>query len=514
MKYHKNKTHIYLTIILGIVSVLVNCFISLFITPKITNSIGIEAYGYVTLAKNLVAYATILTTALNSYATRYISIAYLKGEMKQFNRYMSTVFYGDLFIGLALLVVGILFTLRAEFIINIESKLVNDVKILFLLSFIYFFVNTISTVFTASSYIKNKVEILSIIKTVSYVVETIVLFFCFWVIEPETWYVGMASLSMALVFFIGTYRMTRVLLPESRLSIKNYNTLAFKELVINGFWNSANSLGNALNSGLDLLITNLLLSNVAMGQVSVAKTINNVIYALYLAISQAFQPKLLKHYSNGNKNGLIRELKYAMSVSGIITNSIFAGFLVIGYDFLNMWLPGQDIKIIYLITVITMMPCISEGCVFPLYYVYTLTVKNKIPCIITIIGGLLNVLCMIVLIRYTSFGIYSIVVTTAVIMNFIGFVTNPIYISNCLQVKKFTFYPEILLNVLFLAMTIVALSLVKSLWIGSIHEWKCMIISVFSLGGLAVVIQILFFRLFNCSKDYVRNCYIPDRNER
>lgn len=28
---------------------------------------------------------------------------------------------------------------------------------------------------------------------------------------------------------------------------------------------------------------------------------------------------------------------------------------------------------------------------YPLYYVYTLTVKNKIPCFITIIGGVLNV---------------------------------------------------------------------------------------------------------------------------
>ena len=500
----RSKARIYLTILLGVISVLANCFISLFITPKVTNTIGIEAYGYVTLAKNFVAYATILTTALNSYAARYMSIAYLKGEKRRFKNYTSTVFLGDLFIGLILLIIGVLFTWRAETIINIEGSLVNDVKILFLLSFISFFINTISTVFTATGYIKDKIEILNIIKTTSYIVEMIVLIFCFWIIEPSTWYVGLASLSMALVLLIGTYVMTKILLPESEISLKFFDTLALKELVINGFWNSANSLGNALNSGLDLLVTNLMLSNMAMGQVSVAKTINNIIFALYSAISQAFQPKLLKHYSNGNKNELIKELKSAMSVSGIITNCIFTGFIVVGYDFLNMWLPGQDIRTIFPITVIAMMPCISEGCVFPLYYVYTLTVKNKIPCVITIIGGLINVLSMIVLIRFTGLGIYSIVITTAIIMNFIGFVTNPIYVANCLQVKKITFYPEILFNVLSLGIAIISLSVVKSHWIGRIYEWKKMIITVLFLGTIALGIQILLLKAFNHLKRQTR----------
>ena len=46
-----------------------------------------------------------------------------------------------------------------------------------------------------------------------------------------------------------------------------------KNLLKNGIWNSLNQLGNELNSGLDLLISNLMLSAVAMGQISVVKNI-------------------------------------------------------------------------------------------------------------------------------------------------------------------------------------------------------------------------------------------------
>ena len=85
-----------------------------------------------------------------------------------------------------------------------------------------------------------------------------------------------------------------------------------------------------------------------------------------------------------------------------------------------------------------MLPCISEGCVYPLYYIYTLKVKNKIPCMVTIIGGICNVVAMFLLIKYTNLGVFAIVLTTAVVMNVINLVTNPLYMSHCLKAVSYT----------------------------------------------------------------------------
>ena len=230
--------------------------------------------------------------------------------------------------------------------------------------------------------------------------------------------------------------------------------------MVNGFWNAANSMGNALNTGLDLLVSNILLSALSMGQVSIAKTINGMIYTLYSTIAQPFQPAFLRKYSDNDLPGLIRELKYSMKVCGIITNVIFAGFCVLGLQFYKLWIPSQDTLLVHRLTVLAMLPCISEGCVYPLYYIYTLTVKNKVPCIITIIGGLSNVLAMFLLIRFTDMGVYSIVVTTAVIMNVINFITNPLYMCHCLRISKKTFYPNIFLNVLCCGSALVAMQLI------------------------------------------------------
>lgn len=63
---------------------------------------------------------------------------------------------------------------------------------------------------------------------------------------------------------------------------------------------------------------------------------------------------------------------------------------------------------------------------------------------ITVAGGILNVISMFFIIKYTSLGIYAIVLTTTVIMTAINLIFNPLYICHCLSIRRGTFYPVIL----------------------------------------------------------------------
>ena len=74
----------------------VNYGINLVLTPYITENLGTEAYGFVSLAKQFAQYATIITTALDSFAARYIAIAWHKGDKKEANRFFSSAFFGDI----------------------------------------------------------------------------------------------------------------------------------------------------------------------------------------------------------------------------------------------------------------------------------------------------------------------------------------------------------------------------------------------------------------------------------
>lgn len=484
----EKRKHVYVAMVISFMAVLLNSFISLYLTPLITNSVGVEAYGFVSLAKSFTTYASIIMTALNSYAARYMSISYLQNKKNEYGKYFNTVLFGDIVIAGTILLIGVLGIYKLEHILNIPQNLILDVKILFLLTFLTFYVSTVTTAYAATAYVKNCLEVYNAVKAVSYIVEIGILIFSFYFFEDKVWFVGVATLAAAIVVFFGSKEMTLKKIPEIKISPRMFDIKAMKRLVLNGLWNSANSVGNVLNSGLDLLVSNLMLSAVSMGQISIAKNISGLIYTLYLTIAQPFQPNLLKKYSEGDKEGLVKELKYAMHISGLITNTVFAGFCVLGVYFFKLWIPSQNIDLVYSLTVLALLPCISEGCVYPLYYIYTLTVKNKIPCIVTVLGGILNILGMYLLIGNTNLGAYAVVITTAVIMNFINLVTNPLYMCHCLKVKKTTFYPDLFLNI---GCCIVAILLMRGLiFIFPMkNSWGSFIIHVVVCGILGLLGQ-------------------------
>ena len=168
--------------------------VSFFLTPFITNMLGTEAYGFVTLSKNFVSYAVIISTALDSYATRYIAMEHHKRDFDKANSYVSSAFYGDTVIASIILAVGVIFVLFMERFLNVSPELLVSVKLLFLLVFVNFFFTTIKTVFNSTAYIKNRLDITGFVRVIGYVVEIILYLVIFKLFPPQVWYVGIVML--------------------------------------------------------------------------------------------------------------------------------------------------------------------------------------------------------------------------------------------------------------------------------------------------------------------------------
>ncbi len=426
----------------------VNYGITLILTPFITNTVGTEAYGFVTLAKQFAQYATIVTTALNTYAARYIGIAYHKDDIRQANVYYTSVFWGDILLATGIFAIALAVILNMEFFLAIPQELLLDVKILFLFTFIGFWVTTVCSVFGCAGYVRDRTDLKGAFKTVSYVTDAAVLVIAYVLFPAKIFYVGVGTLATALVVAGTDLWMSRKYLPMLTISRRFFSFQAVRRLVMDGVWASFSMVGDLLNNGLDLLVCNLMLSSLAMGQLAIAKTMNTIMQSLYAVVDQAFFPRFLKTYASGERERLTDELKMSMKVSGLLANIAFAGFFSLGIAFYKLWIPGEDIELIYWLTVVTIMTCIPSGAIHPLYYVYSLTLKQKIPCIVTVVGGLLNVVSMYLLIKYAGMGVYAVAWTTVVLMSVINFVTNPLYMAHVLKLPARTFYPDILRNVL------------------------------------------------------------------
>ena len=427
---------------------IVNYGINLVLTPYLTNHVGTEGYGFVSLARQFAQYASILTMALDSFAARHIAVEYYKGDRKRANVFFSSAFFGDLLLSSGIMAVVVFAVFFLERVLNISQEIVADVKLLFLFVFLNFWITTTFAVFATSAYIKNKLDVVGVFKGLSYGMEALVLLLAYTLLPARVFYVGVGLMAAALVIACSNVWLCKKYTPELSVRKKNFSVLAVKRLVVDGIWNSVNSLGELLNSGLDLVICNLMLSATAMGQLAIAKTIYSIFGSLFSMISQAFQPMLLKSYAKDDRENLLQELRFSMKISGLFSNVGFAGFTALGLAFYQLWIPNQDIRQIYWLTVITILTVIPGGPMQPLYYIYTLTVKKMFPCLVTIAGGVLNVVSMYFLISYTRLGVYAVAWTTAIVMMVINFVTNPLYMAHVLHLPWHTFYPNIIRNVI------------------------------------------------------------------
>jgi len=483
--------HILRTMFTTGMAYVVNYGITLVLTPYITGTVGPEAYGFVSLAKQFGQYAVIITTALNTYAARYIGIAYHRTDKRKANVYFSSVFWGDIILASVILTAasGLIFFL--DHLIYIPGEIVTDVKLLFLFVFVSLWVSTVFSAFGCAAYIRNKLDITGVFKTISYMTNAVVLAVCYILFPAHVFYVGIGMTASTFIVALADFGIARKFTPELWPKRTDFSISAVKRLVMEGCWASFSSVGELLNNGLDLLVCNQMLSSLAMGQIAIAKTMNTIVQSLYAVVDQAFFPMFLKSYAENKKERLLDELKISMKISGYLANIAFAGFVALGLAYYRLWIPNQDIDLIYKLTIVTILTCIPSGAIHPLYYVYTLTVKKALPCLVTIIGGIFNVVGMYILIKYAGMGVYAVAWTTVIVMAFINFVTNPLYMAHVLKVPWMTFYQDIIRN----ALACLGLTAIFK-WFSSLYmpsSWLTLIvcIMIYALIGLPIHLVIV-----------------------
>ena len=427
---------------------LANYAISFMLTPFITEHLGIETYGFVSIANNFVNYFGIATIAITAFMVRYISIAYHSGDMKTANQYFSSSVFCCTLLSGVILLITLFLVWKLQYILVIPDNILLDVKILFAFTFVTFTLNLGITPFSSAFYIKDRLDYSTVFRIISYVIQalSLVLFFSF--LSPKVWYVGLGALiagfSLLVLFFFASKKLT----PELSFELSDVSKHKILDLIKNGIWDAFNQLGNVLNSGLDLLIANLLLTALETGEISVAKTMATMFASLLSMISHLLQPSLIKAYSTGDLEFFKKTISKSMRLCGFFSNLVFAGFFALGIAYYKLWLPYEDSNILFILTIISFANYVTDGLMRPVYYIGTLTTKNKIPCFVTIGGGVLNVISMLILIKFTSIGIYSVVITTAIIMIGINLLFNPIYGAKCVGISSLFFYKIIMRSLL------------------------------------------------------------------
>ncbi len=493
------------------ISYLVTFGISFFLSPYIVEKVGVEAYGFVGLANNFVSYAALAAIALNALAGRFITIKIYENDYEGANRYFSSVLISNTAIsGVILLVLSVIWMVL-EHLINIPPNIFWDVKILFAAVFIECVISTFGSVFSVATFATNKLHLDSLRTIEASVARAVILAVLFFFFSPNVCYLGITALMMTVYCVLYNVHYTRKLLPFIHISAKKFDFGAVKTLLVSGVWNLITRLGQLLSDGLDLLITNILIDEISMGVLSLAKTVPGTITSIVGTLVGIFSPNFTILYAEKKTDELIKAVKQSMKIMGIITNLPVVVLAVCGRDFFALWQPTQNPKVLQILSLLTVGCIVISGGINCIYDVFTVVNKLKLNSIMVVISGFLSSVITLLLINTTDLGIYAVagVSTSIAIIRNLTF-TVP-YGAYCLKLKWYTFYPDVLRPFIYAAVSI-ALGYISVIWI-SAENWSLLILKSLIVAAVSGVIGFLIVLNNNDRKVIISKLHRRKKNE-
>ncbi len=475
----------------GIVSGCLSTVINFFLTPVIMEKLGVEVFGFVSLSNNIISYLNILTVAVNSFSARFIAEAYHNGKEKEANSYYNSVLFSNVIIAIMIVVPSYFIINKLEIFLNIPANNEIDIKILFFIVLINYFISLIVGVLNTATFLKNKLEIQYRNQGIAILIYSLTILLLIISGNLKVYGIAIASLISSLCLLCCGLFWTNKLTPEFRFDFSLVSLDKIKMLVSKGTLNSINYLGGTLSCGLDLLISNVMLTNTDMSYVAVSNQIGAIMAAIIALFPPAFQPKQLEYYVTNKIDELIENLKYSMKVTGSVALIFYACFLFLGKGFINLWIPEADTEIIFNISVIVLLGHILTAIVTPLYYIPTLKTKMNIVCCVTLMSGVLNVSAMYLLLKTTSFGVYVVVGTTT-ILNIVTIILFPVLAVKYLNIKRNTFCSTIVRYLLMVCFFSIVYFIVRKYIF--VETWKTFILYgfFFSFVSLIICVFVLF----------------------
>ncbi len=474
-----------------LVAFVVNLGVSFVLTPIIDQMLP-NTVGFVTMANQFVQWAQVVVSALNTLASRYITIHLHKGEEQEASEYFSSVFYANMMMAAVFLIPALFVIVFVGQLFQVPAASLTDVQILFAFIFLNFFISIITSVFSVSTYSTNRLELTSIVTIVTELIRVAILYVTYRFFTPYLFYVGIASVVSTVILAIANAGFTKKLLPGIKITVKNFRWPKVTELISLGAWNSVTRLGQMMLDGLDIFISNIFIDNEAMTLLAFAKNVPTTLSGLMGTLVGVFAPSVTIAYAKGNKQELMDVLKSSSRIMIFMMSIPIAFVTAYGDKFFDLWLAhleAQDRRQVYYLAVLSMGVLFVSASIQVLYQVFIITKKIKLNSIVIVVSGFVSTALVFILLQTTDLGLYAIAGVSVIVGLIRNMVFTPIYAAKCLEVKWTTFYADIFLGLASIGI-ITAVAMVSKL-ILPMNTWVTFFLSGFFMGCVALGLNFL-----------------------
>lgn len=480
---------------------ILSIFINLFMTPFYIKNVGMEGLGLLRLALSIPMYISLVTIFITGSVSRYFTIA-----IQEKNNMESNLVFNTALITLIILIVFsspvfyILFA-NLDSLIHIPEQFKNEYFSLFIFVTLTSFLTLINSIFTIPVSAINRLDILNYINLFNTILQTLLIVTLVSYFSSKISNVGLSLFISSIFSLIISYFLLKKFATKISFNLNYFNKNTFKELSQTGSWLIVGHIGTLLFLYIDLIVVNIFYGSIGTGEYSIGLQWSTLFRNLSMTLISVISSMIMISYAQKHFDKLFTITKISIKCVGLIL-AIGIGLLA-GYSsvLLSLWLGIEYVYLSPLLWVMLLHLSVNLA-VTPLFTLSIAYNKVKIPGIVTILMGILNLILAICLAKFTDLGILSVALASAIILTSKNLIFTPIYASKISGIYLLDIYKSLFPGLLFTILVFfISFYLSKTL---VIESWVSLLI-IFIISFLIFSIISWFTAINKDEKFYIFN---------
>lgn len=339
---------------LSYVNIILNIITGLLFTPWMIKVIGKSDYGLYALATSLIS-MLMLDFGLSAAVSRFVSKYLAENQPEKINSFLGIIYKLYLVIDFILLIsLVVIFSLIDVIYINLTPNEIQTFKVVYaivgvfsLISFPFLTLNGILTSY--EKFIELKLS--NFFSKILIVVLSIIALITGQGLYALVLIHAIIGICIIIYKIITIKRITQI-----RINWKYRESHTLGEIVNFSFWSTLSSIATRFILNISPSILGIVSGSASIAIFGASRTLEGFIYTFSDAINGLFLPKVSRLILHpDSKNQLSALMIKVGRIQLSIVSLIFIGFVVLGKDFINLWL-GNDFSDVYLCTILIIAP--------------------------------------------------------------------------------------------------------------------------------------------------------------
>lgn len=480
----------------NVLFLLTSVIVVLYYTPYLVNMLGSVAYGVVPLTLLVNQYITIFTGSLTSALSRFLGISIQRKNYNLAARYLSSAILMLVAVIIVAVPMIVVFVLNIDKVFNIPALIVVDTKYLFLFTLLSFFVSLFSSIFNISQYASNRLDILNYIRSSRNILKLVLTYIVFIIIRPSLVMLGLVNIIVELLILVASghlfYRQTKGRVNISYSLFSKKLLLAMLSMML---WSVVHQFGDTFIYQMDVFFVNKYYGSVLSGIVGTFINLGSYVVMIVAVVSSLFGPYILLSYSKKKWKELVLLTLNTTSLVGVLTAVLVGVFSGFSEQFITLWIGnGFELHYVWLIVKLLWMPLYSAAGLFA--YVYRAHNKVKLPALMTIILGVVNLLVQYYLYSNYSYLGEKVILYGLILSGCIAILQSYVLNALCFNYLHEGNLDKILIGFIKIVISTLIMFLIAK-YISNIYVFSSIYMLILFMSGMALLflVVVYFFAL-------------------